>query len=484
MSSSRQETGASDAPINKCSQQESEPSGSDIQTPNYICSICRNDDRLRGKSIDAIMEDLLSKFDTANTSFTDTTTKLESLIDDNTKFESHQSTLTEIKNTVNEISDKSKCIEDRLSANEALLQTFDQYIKDLTNQKAEVNGQQYHIGTDTNVEDGLFSIGPSNGRVINKIPTLLVNPTNHIDQLHDNFLPAGLRTSLVEYLETCYSFVATGNRMLAQFGHPYKYMNGYGNKKLSEIPGPINSVINWAHEIAKPVLSESSVRYSITFRSIKRCNRNSTVIIGDSNTHNIYFSDEKNKRNTDLGREIVGKRITAYTIDDINPEDVLGFQNVYVQVGLNNIKNKLASIDGSIDIEGTFDRWLCKLIAIKQLCPYSRIIVAHIPPIRIRALNDRAIRFNAMIFSSRNTFWQHVGFDGFLGSNTDLLDKNFARYYNTSTGFRDRIHLGKKSISKLSLLIRDVVLRPRGQVDNRFYAAVVNTPALLPTKPR
>ena len=88
-SSSRQETGASDAPVNKCSQEESEPSGSDIQTPNYICSICRNDDRLRGKSIDAIMEDLLSKFDTATTSFTDTTTKLESLIDNNTKFESH-----------------------------------------------------------------------------------------------------------------------------------------------------------------------------------------------------------------------------------------------------------------------------------------------------------------------------------------------------------------------------------------------------------
>ena len=118
------------------------------------------------------MEDLLSKLDTATTSFTDTTTKLESLIDDNTKFESHQSTLTEIKNTVNEISDKSKCIEDRLSANEALLQTFDQYIRDLTNQKAEVNGQKYHIGTDTNVEDCLFSIVPSNERVISKIPTV------------------------------------------------------------------------------------------------------------------------------------------------------------------------------------------------------------------------------------------------------------------------------------------------------------------------
>ena len=262
--------------------------------------------------------------------------------------------------------------------------------------------------------------------------------------------------------------------------------------KVSEIFASDNGIFNmsyvsqhyWAHEIAKPVLSESSVRYSITFRCIKRCNRNSTVIIGDSNTHNIYFSDEKNKRNTDLGREIVGKRITAYTIDEIYPEGALGFQNVYVQVGLNNIKNKFASIDGSIDIEGTFNRWLCKLIAIKQLCPYSRIIVAPIPPTRIRALNDRAIRFNAMIFSSRNTFWQHVGFDGFLASNTDLLDENFARYYNASTGFRDRIHLGRNGISKLSLLIRDAVMRPRGQVDNRFYAAVVNTPALLPTKPR
>ena len=64
-SSSKQETGTSDVPVDKCSQQQSESSGSNLQTPNYICSICRNDERLRGKSIDAIMEDLLSKVDTA-----------------------------------------------------------------------------------------------------------------------------------------------------------------------------------------------------------------------------------------------------------------------------------------------------------------------------------------------------------------------------------------------------------------------------------
>ena len=95
----------------------------------------------------------------------------------------------------------------------------------------------------------MFTVGPSNEKVINKILfTLLVNLANHIEQLHDDFLPAGLRTFVVEYLQTCDLFAATGNRMLAQFGHPYKYMNGYGNKKLSEIPGPINSVINILQE--------------------------------------------------------------------------------------------------------------------------------------------------------------------------------------------------------------------------------------------
>ena len=116
----------------------------------------------------------------------------------------------------------------------------------------------------------------------------------------------------------------------------------------------------WTRSSAPPVISNSSVRYSITLKSVSRRNRNSTIIIGDSNTHFVKFYHEDKR--SDLGKDIIyGKRVTAYTIDEINPACAIGFQNVYIQVGLNNLKNKFNLPDGSIDIEGIFDRWLSSI---------------------------------------------------------------------------------------------------------------------------
>ena len=165
----------------------------------------------------------------------------------------------------------------------------------------------------------------------------------------------------------------------------------------------------WEHEIPHPVLSDESVMYIITFRSINRRNRNSTLVIGDSNTHFIRFHHEN--KNSELGMEIYGRRVKAYTIEEVNPVEDIGFQNVVFQVGLNNMKNRYESTDGTIDIETIFDQWLSKLIAIKRLCPYSRIIVSPIPPTKIRSLNDRARKFNHLMFTCQNRFWQQLGFD-------------------------------------------------------------------------
>ena len=103
----------------------------------------------------------------------------------------------------------------------------------------------------------------------------------------------------------------------------------------------LNSLHYWSHKIEHPLLSETSVRYSIVFKSMRRNNKNSTLIIEDSNTHKIYFDHEKGKR-SNLGKEIFGRRVTAFTIEDIKPNDAIGFQNIGIQVGLNNMKNRYA----------------------------------------------------------------------------------------------------------------------------------------------
>ena len=115
---------------------------------------------------------------------------------------------------------------------------------------------------------------------------------------------------------------------------------------------------------------------------------------------------------------------------------------------------------------------LHKLLEIRQLCPYSRIIVSPILSTKIRALNDRARNFNSFLFSCGNKFWHSLDFDTFLDDRLDLLDNNFGRYFNVSTGRRDRLHLGKLGISKLSLLIKEAVLLPRYMVGHQSYASV------------
>ena len=235
----------------------------------------------------------------------------------------------------------------------------------------------------------------------------------------------------------------------------------------------LKSQYYWSHRIEQPVLSETSVRYSIVFKSMRRNNKNSTIIIGDSNTHKIYFSHEEGRR-SDLGKEIFGRRITAYTIEDIQPIDAIGFENIVIQVGLNNMKDRYAPSDGLLDIEGIFSQWLKKILQIRASCPYSRIIVAPIPPTKIRTLNNRAKTFNAILFGCVNKFWYELRFDSFLDDQHDLLDNNYGRYFKVENGRPDRIHFGRLGISKLSLMIREAILSPRYWVGRQSYASVAS----------
>ena len=228
----------------------------------------------------------------------------------------------------------------------------------------------------------------------------------------------------------------------------------------------------WSYGVDRPNSSEGSVTYFLSFRSTHRSHQNSTVIIGDSNTHNISFHNNNQKQRSDLGKDIHGKKVKAFTIDQIDPHEAIGYKNIVVQVGVNNLKRKYANEYGIVDIDSAFDAWLRKIICIKQLCPTSRIIISPIMPTKIRDINNRAKQFNHRIFSSINKFWNSLGFDSFLGDD-GLLDDNMGRYLNAVTGRRDRIHLGKLGISRLSLMIREAVLCPRQVMDYRSYSSVV-----------
>ena len=109
------------------------------------------------------------------------------------------------------------------------------------------------------------------------------------------------------------------------------------------------------------------------------------------------------------------------------------------------MKRKYANELGIVDIDSAFNEWLAKVVQIKQVCPYSRIIVSPVLPTKIRDLNLQAEKFNTMMMSCRNNFWTHLNFNSFLGPDS-LLDNNFGIFLKIHSDQRDRIHLGRLGV--------------------------------------
>ena len=97
---------------------------------------------------------------------------------------------------------------------------------------------------------------------------------------------------------------------------------------------------------------------------------------------------------------------------------------------------------------------------LRKHCHRANIFVLPILPTRIviRALNSRACHFNHLLTSCVYPFWRVLNFVSFL-DNDDLLDQNYCRKQNMTTGYKDRIHLGYLGISRLCQLFRDCIIK-------------------------
>ena len=213
---------------------------------------------------------------------------------------------------------------------------------------------------------------------------------------------------------------------------------------------------SWRHRI-DPATENCGVRYSITFRYVTKHSGNATIVIGDSNTRFLRFGTGKGT----FGDKLPGKRVLAFTIDQIKPEECSGYKNVFVHCGVNDIRN-------SGSPEACANNLISKLEKICQLCPTSRVNVSPILPTRLQHLNQKAIVFNKTLFNYINTCNSKIGsldFSGFLDESQTLLDKRFCRYQN-----EDPVHLGSTGIFTLASIIRAKVNSP---VDGRMYRDVI-----------
>ena len=211
----------------------------------------------------------------------------------------------------------------------------------------------------------------------------------------------------------------------------------------------------WQHQIDRDNMStNTSTRYSLTFRHVSERFLRSTVIVGDSNTRFLKFGEGQGK----FGHLIPGKRTEAIHTKDIDPNECVSYKNIFIQWGVNDIKHY--RVRGPAEVAECFDSFREKLDQIITVCPNSKIVVSPILPTKRSDWNDRAVHFNKLLFKYR-TFtcdrFNTLKFGCFVDQSTGELKADLGRYWNSS----DPLHLGHAGVLVLAKLIREQIFSSR-----------------------
>ena len=226
--------------------------------------------------------------------------------------------------------------------------------------------------------------------------------------------------------------------------------NGTGKKFIHVAkPGSLYTMTRksqhyYQHEI-KPETEATKTRYSLTFRSINWRNRKSTLLIGDSNTAKLQFGSGLGK----FGSSLPGKKVWAPTLDDINPSDCIGYSNVVILCGINDIKSRYVTTKDDMKI--IYDNLASKVKQIQSLCKGIKIVVCPILPTKLHDLNRKAVHFNSFIFN--DLIINNYGVEYIWGLNS-FLDNNGLLIKGELVKDNDYLHLNNMGARKLGKMIK------------------------------
>ena len=214
------------------------------------------------------------------------------------------------------------------------------------------------------------------------------------------------------------------------------------------------------------------VRYSLTFRSVDWRYRNSTCIIGDSNTGKLKFGTT----GASFGAATPGKRIIwAPDVDKIDPTCCSSYTNIVLLCGINDIRHN--SVNSPQQIRDIFCKFKSKIEQIQTFNNRAYIFVCPILPTKLFGVNKKASFFNQLIYN-------------------DLLQCNygvtvvpdFASFVD-ETGFLseklsksgDALHLDYAGVGKLAHMIKTCIFfrkksksRSNTVIPGRLYTTAVN----------
>ena len=251
----------------------------------------------------------------------------------------------------------------------------------------------------------------------------------------------------------------------------------------SSIDLPDNSLLvfsrasqeQWNHGI-EPV-SNSAVRYSLTFRQLAPYFINSTAIIGDSNTEKLSFGTGRKT----FGKWLPGIRIKAGRIKDIpDPEGLYPFRNVVFHCGINDLRSR----DGPPNIDQLAKTLHNKCHQYTTKFPKMKVHLSLLLPTRDPNLNRSVHHLNSLISSMCRNMknisiisHHNLAFsDGSLRPELGRRNRD-----NGSPVHGDPVHLGYTGIIQFSQTLKNTIIKPkdgvnRNQIDNsRVKLPAANT---------
>ena len=274
-----------------------------------------------------------------------------------------------------------------------------------------------------------------------------------------NFFPAtnGLDTNnthLAMHSDDERSIVADSKIITLSIGakRKIKFEAKHSNESVEELEVSDNSVYimsrrsqNWfRHGVPPPSPGDSTEeRFSITFRCLKKQFSRSILLIGDSNTKQVNFGSGLGK----VGQSFPGKRVKAAKVKDIEAKDCVGYSNIFIMCGTNDLR--CGYISDERDIHCVVETLKDKLIEVKQLCPEAKVFCIPVMPSRIPEMNQNISLYNGLVDDMLYTHFPDIWFEGIYSfvDRQGMLDARLVRP-------NDKIHLGDRGIARLVRYIK------------------------------
>ena len=196
---------------------------------------------------------------------------------------------------------------------------------------------------------------------------------------------------------------------------------------------------------AMPDVEVTGARYSITMRHVEPTFSRSTVIVGDSNTQEIEFGEGRGT----MGEKYPGKRIKAAHILNIDPRDCVGYANIAIVCGTNDLRPVEKP-----NIEDLSRKLREKVQQIRLLNPRSKIILMPVLPTREVLMNNNVVAFNRSV-----TAWFKQLNDPYISNPSvyDFLDRSGLLDRKLTRSAGETIHLGKLGLCKFVSLIKNSI---------------------------